>query len=236
MTGRPTLALFDLDHTLIPFDSGLAWSRFLIQQGHLPADFEAGYLSHARQYASGTLDSEALHRWTLAPFAAVPLARLQAWRRDFAARLPPRLPAAARQLLQRHLRAGDLCAIVTATARFISEPFAEALGAPHLVATESEVVDGFFSGNLLGEPCFRAGKIAHVQRWLAAQGRTGGDFARSVFYSDSSNDLPLLEAVTHPVAVCPDAALRGRALQRGWPIAESLDDAWQPSFSPGDRS
>lgn len=236
MTGPPTLALFDLDHTLIPFDSGLAWSRFLIQRGHLPADFEAGYLAYARQYAGGTLDFQALHRWTLSPFAAVPLARLQAWRRDFAAQLPPRLPVAARELLQRHLRAGDLCAIVTATARFVSEPFAEALGAPHLVATESEVVDGFFSGSLLGEPCFRAGKIAHVQRWLAAQGRAWGDFARSVFYSDSSNDLPLLEAVSHPVAVGPDAALHALALRRGWPIAESLDQAWLHSFTPGARS
>ncbi len=215
MTRRPALALFDLDHTLIPFDSGLTWSRFLMQQGHLPPGFEAGYLEYARQYA----------RWTLAPFAAVPMATLQSWRRDFAAQLPPRLPAAARELLQRHLRAGDLCAIVTATLRFVSEPFAQALGAPHLVATESEVVDGFFSGAMVGEPCFRAGKIAHVQRWLAAQGRAWGDFGHSVFYSDSSNDLPLLEAVTHPVAVGPDVALREQALQRGWLIAESLDEA-----------
>jgi HAD superfamily hydrolase (TIGR01490 family) len=225
MTGPPTLALFDLDHTLIPFDSGLAWSRFLMRQGHLPPDFEAGYLAYARQYACGTLDPRELHRWTLAPFAAVPMATLQAWRRDFAAELPPRLPAAARELLQRHQRAGDLCAIVTATSRFISEPFAQALGAPHLVATESEVVQGFFSGAIVGEPCFRGGKIGHLQRWLAAQGRAWGDFGRSVFYSDSSNDLPLLEAVTHPVAVGPDAALRAQALQRGWPIADSLDEA-----------
>lgn len=224
-TGRPALALFDLDHTLIPFDSGLAWSRFLMQQGHLPPGFEAGYLEYARQYARGTLDFHELHRWTLAPFAAVPIATLQSWRRDFAAQLPPRLPAAAFDLMQRHLQAGDLCAIVTATSRFVSEPFAQALGAPHLVATESEAVDGFFSGAIRGEPCFRAGKIAHVQRWLATQGRAWGDFGCSVFYSDSSNDLPLLEAVTHPVAVGPDGVLRAHALQRGWPIAESLDEA-----------
>ena len=224
MTHR-ALALFDLDHTLIPFDSGLAWSRFLMQRGHLPPGFEAGYLEYARQYARGTLDFHELHRWTLAPFAAVPVATLQSWRREFATQLPPRLPAAARELLQRHQQAGDLCAIVTATSRFVSEPFAQALGAPHLVATESEVVQGFFSGGITGEPCFRGGKITHVQRWLASQGWAWDDVSRSVFYSDSSNDLPLLEAVTHPVAVGPDAALRGQALQRGWPVAESLDEA-----------
>ncbi|HET7864180.1 MAG TPA: HAD family hydrolase, partial [Burkholderiaceae bacterium] len=218
MTGRPALALFDLDHTLIPFDSGLAWSRFLMQQGHLPPGFEAGYLEYARQYARGTLDFHALHRWTLAPFAAVPMATLRSWRHDFAAQLPSRLPAAARMLLQRHRQAGDLCAIVTATSRFVSDPFAQALGAPHLVATESEVVDGCFSGAIVGEPCFRAGKIAHVQRWLAAQGRAWGDFGRSVFYSDSSNDLPMLSTVGHPHAVNPDGDLRDHAREHGWPV------------------
>lgn len=225
MTSRPALALFDLDHTLSPFDSGLAWSRFLMQQGHLPPGFEAGYLEHARQYARGALDLEELHRWTLAPLAAVPMATLQSWRRDFAAQLPPRLPAAAYELMQRHQQAGDLCAIVTATSRFVSEPFAQVLGAPHLVATESEVVNGFFSGAIRGEPCFRAGKITHVRRWLTTQGRAWDDFGRRVFYSDSSNDLPLLEAVTHPVAVSPDGVLRAHARQRGWSIAESLDEA-----------
>ncbi len=230
MTHR-ALALFDLDHTLIPFDSGLAWSRFLMQRGHLPPGFEAGYLEYARRYARGTLDFHELHRWTLVPFAAVPVATLLSWRREFAAQLPSRLPAAARELLQRHQQAGDLCAIVTATSRFVSEPFAQALGAPHLVATESEVVQGFFSGAITGEPCFRGGKIAHVQRWLAAQGLAWDDVRRSVFYSDSSNDLPLLEAVTDPVAVVPDAALRAHAVLRGWPVAESLDEALR--LAPG---
>jgi HAD superfamily hydrolase (TIGR01490 family) len=219
------LALFDLDHTLIPFDSGLTWSRFLIERGRLPPQYEAGYIEYAQRYAQGTLDFHGMHRWTLAPFAGLPVAQLRTWRDEFAALLPPRLPDAARALLRRHQDAGDLCCIVTATGRFVSEPFALALGAPHLVATESEVVDGCFSGAIVGEPCFRDGKITQVQRWLAGLGHRWQDFAYNVFYSDSSNDLPLLEAVSHPVAVMPDAGLRAHAQQHGWPVVDSLDAA-----------
>src|SRR5262245_3735063 len=120
------LALFDLDYTLIPFDSGHAWTRYLISQGRLPPEFEAGYRDFGRQYARGTLNFDELHRWVLAPFATTPVEQIAQWRSAFAAELPARIPREAVQLLQQHQDTDDLCSIVTATARFVCEPFAQA--------------------------------------------------------------------------------------------------------------
>jgi HAD superfamily phosphoserine phosphatase-like hydrolase len=117
-----------------------------------------------------------------------------------------------------HLEAGDLCAIVTATNSFVTAPIAREFGIPHLVATEPERIAGRFTGRVAGTPCFREGKIVRVEGWLAAQGRQLRDFPQSRFYSDSRNDLPLLERVTHPVAVDPDPALAAEARRRGWPV------------------
>jgi HAD superfamily hydrolase (TIGR01490 family) len=119
--------------------------------------------------------------------------------------------------VRRHLDAGDLCAVVTATNSFVTGPIAREFGVPHLVATEPERIGERFTGRVAGTPCFREGKIARVNAWLAAQGRRLRDFARSDFYSDSHNDLPLLELVTHPVVVDPDPKLAAVARARGWP-------------------
>jgi HAD superfamily hydrolase (TIGR01490 family) len=214
------LALFDLDHTLIAFDSGGAWIRFLVARGVLPAAAAEHYLGCCRGYVAGRLDIRVLHRACIAPLAPFAFHRLLAWRDEFERAMAPQLPAAMRSLVGAHLDAGDRCAIVTATSRFVAEPFARLFGVPQLIATESEIVDGRFSGEVVGQPCHREHKPAQVSAWLAADGSSLRDFARSAFYTDSIGDLPLLQAVSEPVAVAPDAALRALALARGWRIVE----------------
>jgi HAD superfamily hydrolase (TIGR01490 family) len=218
------LALFDLDHTLIPFDSGMAWTQFLVGRGVLPANAEATYLDYCRQYVAGTLDMHAMHFASVAPLARVPRALLTQWTGEFEAALRTRVPADMRDLVRRHLDAGDLCAVVTATTRFIAEPCARLFGVPHVVATEAATVDGTLTGAIDGLPCYREHKLTRVRQWLAQLAPGGAveldAFERSWFYSDSASDLPLLSAVSDPVAVRPDARLREHALRAGWPILD----------------
>lgn len=216
------LALFDLDHTLIPFDSGMAWTRFLVERGALPPQAEATYLDFCHQYVAGTLDIHAMHRAAIAPLRAVEPARLAHWRAEFGAALQPRLPAGMRALVQRHQAAGDLCAIVTATTRLIAQPLAQAFGVAQLLATEPVLVDGRPTGEIDGLPCYREHKLAHVHDWLARSGEAPlARWPRSWFYSDSASDLPLLAAVTDPVAVRPDARLRAHAIRHGWAVLDA---------------
>ena len=223
-----TLALFDLDHTLIPFDSGLAWTRFLVTRGVLGPDDESRYLGYCHQYVAGTLDIDAMHRAGLAPLLHVPRATLAQWLHAFEREVAARVPASASALLRRHRDAGHLCAIVTATSTLVAEPFARLFGVDHLVATRSATVEGApegaFTGEIDGEPCFRAHKVSRVNAWLAthsAATATGlASFETSWFYSDSISDLPLLQAVSNPVAVRPDARLRAHAASAGWPVIE----------------
>jgi HAD superfamily hydrolase (TIGR01490 family) len=214
------LALFDLDHTLIPFDSGMAWTAFLVARGALPASAEAAYLGYCQQYVEGTLDIRAMHRATVAPLARLPVSTVAAWAADFEAHIAPRVPAAMRLLVQRHQDAGELCAIVTATTRFIAEPFGRLFATGHVLCTEPVVLNGAYSGEISGEPCHREHKLAHVQRWLAAQGLRPDHLDQAWFYSDSASDLPLLCAVSNPVAVAPDVRLRRHAKMAGWPVLE----------------
>jgi HAD superfamily hydrolase (TIGR01490 family) len=222
MTQR--LALFDLDHTLIPFDSGLAWTRFLVREQALDRQAEARYLDFCRQYVAGTLDIRAMVRANLLPLAAFEPAQVAQWRQRFAREVAEQLPdGAMRARVARHLDRGDLCAVVTATERLVAEPFARAFGIEHLVATEGVLVNGRPTGEISGLPCFREHKLTRVQAWLAglnAVPDTIAAFDESFFYSDSINDLPLLEAVTHAVAVRPDDRLRTHAVAAGW---ETID-------------
>jgi len=209
-------ALFDLDNTLLAGDSDLLWAELLAE--HDAIELERIRAFHA-DYHAGTLDIEAFFRVQLAPLASEPRARLERWRTEFLERcLRPLLTPAARALVERHRQRGDVLAIVTATNRFIAEPAARELGIAHLLATEPRERDGRFTGEVEGEPCYRAGKVRHVDAWLRSRGLTRGVDVETWFYSDSHNDLPLLEAVDHPCAVDPCPRLRAHALRAGWPL------------------
>jgi HAD superfamily hydrolase (TIGR01490 family) len=218
------LALFDLDHTLIPFDSGMAWTRFLVARGVLPPEAPQTYLAYCHAYVAGTLDIHAMHRATVAPLSVHPRDRIDVWARAFETEMAAQVPRGMQALVARHREAGDLCAVVTATTRFIAEPFARLFGIAHVVATEAETKGDFLTGEIAGEPCYRQHKLSRVQGWLAGLVPPRPDglqaFGQSWFYSDSRSDLPLLQAVTHPVAVRPDPSLREHALQLGWPVIE----------------
>ena len=218
------LALFDLDHTLIPFDSGMAWTRFLVARGILPPDAPETYLAYCHQYVAGTLDIREMHRVTVAPLSVVPREQIDAWGRAFQAEMAAQVPRSMQALVARHQREGDLCAIVTATTRFIAEPFARLFGITQLVATEAEQQGDFLTGEIAGEPCYREHKLTRVLDWLARQTPPWPaglqSFEQSWFYSDSKSDLPLLQAVSHPVAVRPDAGLREHAAQAGWQVLD----------------
>jgi HAD superfamily hydrolase (TIGR01490 family) len=166
----------------------------------------------------GTLDIHAMHRASLPPLAHKTAAELGEWAAEFEQHIGTKLPAPLRAMVQRHLDDGDLCAIVTATTRLIAEPLARLFGLQHLVATEAELHDGVFTGEITGEPCFREHKPGRVRAWQAQQGLRLEAFEESRFYSDSASDLPLLTSVTHPVAVDPDERLLGHALASGWPV------------------
>jgi HAD superfamily hydrolase (TIGR01490 family) len=211
------LALFDLDNTLLDGDSDYAWAQFLIEEGVLHAgDYNAKNDYFYERYKDGTLDIHEFLDFQLAPIARRPRAQLDAWHNEFMQRkVRPMILPGAPELIAKHSDA--LTAIVTATNRFITRPIADELGVANLIATDIEEVDGTFTGKPRGIPTFREGKIERVNEWLASRGRSLADF-ESWFYSDSLNDLPLLERVTHPVAVDPDATLRAHAFQRGWPI------------------
>ena len=212
------LALFDLDNTLLEGDSDYEWAQFLIEEGVLHAgEYNARNDWFYERYKDGTLDIHEFLDFQLRPIAKRPRAQLDAWHSAFMQRRirPIILPKAA-ELVAQH---GDaLTAIVTATNRFITQPIAAELGVENLLATDIEEDEqGVFSGKPRGTPTFREGKIQRVKDWLAARGTTLADY-ESWFYSDSLNDLPLLELVTHPVAVDPDPTLRAKAAERGWPI------------------
>lgn len=216
---RMKLVLFDLDNTLLAGDSDYEWGQFLIDTGVLERDdYEARNKAFYDQYKAGTLDIIAFLAFALAPLASHPRTTLDAWHARFMQqRILPMIGEPARGLVARH--AGDLCAVVTATNSFVTAPIAHAFGIPHLVATEPETdFQGAFTGRVAGIPCFREGKVSRVQAWLAGLGSTMDDFEQQWFYSDSVNDLPLLERVSHPIAVDPDDRLRAVATQRGWPI------------------
>lgn len=214
------LALFDLDNTLLAGDSDYEWGQFLIERGVLARDeYEAQNARYFEQYKAGTLDIHEYLGFALGPLAAHTPQDLARWHADFMReRILPMITASARDLVARHRDAGDLCAVVTATNSFVTAPIAREFGVPHLVATEPETAGGRFTGRVAGTPCFREGKIRRVDEWLAALGHRLDDFAESVFYSDSLNDLPLLARVRRPVAVDPDAELAAEAARRGWPV------------------
>ena len=214
------LALFDLDNTLLTGDSDYEWGQFLVDRGVLDRDsYEAQNRAYYEQYVAGTLDIHEFLGFALRPLAAHEPADLDRWHGEFMAkRIRPMIGAPARALVKKHLDAGDLSAIITATNSFVTRPIAREFGIEHLIATEPEKIDGRFTGKVAGIPCFREGKVKRLDEWLAARGKRLADFAESTLYSDSHNDLALLERVKRPVAVDPDKNLAAEARRRGWAV------------------
>lgn len=212
-----TLALFDLDNTLLGGDSDYLWGTFLAEQGIVDAaHYERETLRFYKEYQAGTLDIHAFLEFQLTPLTQHPPDVLHGWRERFLSEKiwPIVLPKAV-ALVERHRDQGDTLLIITATNRFITGPIAARFGVPHLLASEGEIREGRYTGKIKGTPCFREGKVVRLGEWLQERGQT---LEGSWFYSDSHNDIPLLERVSHPVAVDPDAELARWATGKGWPI------------------
>jgi len=221
---KQRLVLFDLDNTLLAGDSDFEWAQFLIEQGVLDREiYEARNQQFYDQYKAGTLDIREFLDFQLKPLSRHPRAQLDAWHREFMQRkIRPLMRGKARALVESHRR--DLGAVISATNSFVTRPIASEFGIENLIATEPEQVNGSFTGGVSGIPCFREGKVARLDAWLAARGSKLAAFPESWFYSDSLNDLPLLERVTHPVAVDPDPTLREHAGRKGWRIISLADE------------
>ena len=220
------LALFDLDNTLLPCDSDYEWGQFLARIGVVDSQYYAEQNEHFYQdYKEGKLDIHAFLRFALKPLSEHSRAQLKEWHDAFMNEvIHGQLRQQALDLVKRHQDAGDLCCVVTATNSFVTRPIVERFGIEHLIATEPATTGdnplANFTGEVKGIPNFREGKIQRVRDWLASQNLALDQLSRSYFYSDSMNDLPLLEKVSNPVATNPDKHLRSEAAKRNWPILE----------------
>ncbi len=212
------LALFDLDNTLLAGDSDFEWAQFLIDRGVLDREvYEARNQTFFDQYKAGTLNIHEFLNFQLKPLSRHPRAELDAWHAQFMVeRIQPMMRDSARALVERHR--DEVRVVITATNSFVTAPIALAFGIEHLIATEPEVRAGEFTGGVEGTPCFQQGKVQRLEEWLTGRGESLKTVIKSTFYSDSHNDLPLLERVSHPVAVDPDATLQAQAQKRGWPV------------------
>ncbi len=212
------LALFDLDNTLLAGDSDFEWAQYLIERGVLDrAVYEARNQAFYDQYKAGTLNILEFLDFQLKPLSRYPREVLDQWHTDYMQKkIQPMLRDSARALVNQHQ--GDVRVLITATNSFVTAPIARLFGIAHLIATEPEQKNGEFTGGVSGLPCFKEGKPKRLDAWLAARGETLKSYEKSWFYSDSHNDLPLLERVTHPVVVDPDDTLRAQAVARGWPV------------------
>lgn len=212
-----SLAIFDLDNTLLAGDSDYLWGEFLVEQGIV--DREYYEITNARfyqEYREGNLDMASFLRFALKPLAENTPEALFAWREKFLdEKIRPILLPAASRLIEQHRRKGDVLVVITATNSFVTEPIVRLYGIEHLIATVPEFVEGRFTGRHLGTPCFKEGKVTRLREWLE-----GSDYnlEGSWFYSDSHNDQPLLSLVEKPVAVDPDETLRELAESAGWPV------------------
>lgn len=213
------LALFDLDNTLLGGDSDHAWGDYLCARGILdPVEYQNRNDAFYQDYLAGKLDLQAYLNFSLEILATTEMAQLDEWHADFMRDcVEPIILPKALALLKQHRDAGDKLVIITATNRFITGPIAKRLDVEHLLATECELVEGRYTGRSVDVPCFREGKVTRLRRWLEENDL---NLEGSYFYSDSMNDLPLLEQVDHPVAVNPDPNLRAEAEKRGWPILD----------------
>jgi HAD superfamily hydrolase (TIGR01490 family) len=220
------LCLFDLDDTLLPIDSDHAWGEFIVRIGWVDAaEFARRNDAFYAQYQAGQLDIHEYIAFATEPLRARTPAQTEAAHRQFMAEvIAPQLRAPALDLVREHQARGDLIALVTATNDFVTAPIAGAFGIADLLAVRLERdAGGTITGRIAGTPSYRDGKVTRVQEWLAERGREWADFDRISVYSDSVNDLPLLERATDPVATNPTPALRAVAQTRGWRILKLFD-------------
>jgi HAD superfamily hydrolase (TIGR01490 family) len=211
-----SLAIFDLDNTLLAGDSDATWGEFLVETGVVDAaTYGAENQRFYDEYKAGTLDIMEFLAFSLKPLSEHPAETLYAWRENFIEdKIRPMLTDKSFELIAKHRDAGDTLMIITATNRFVTAPIAEILGIPHLLATDPEMVDGRYTGKVAGTPCFQDGKVTRLQAWMQ---ENDADLDNSWFYSDSHNDLPLLRLVTNAVAVDADPQLSAEAESNGWP-------------------
>lgn len=210
-----SLAIFDLDNTLIADDSDYLWGQFLVDQGIVDkVQYENANAKFYDDYQQGTLDIVEFLNFSLRPLADNPVEQLYQWRTQFIEQIiTPILLKPAQQLVDKHRDRGDTLLVITATNRFVTEPIVQLYGIDNLLATSPEFINGQYTGGFIGVPCFREGKVTLLQEWLKKSTETLED---SWFYSDSHNDLPLLNLVDHPVAVDPDEKLAAVAKQGNW--------------------
>ncbi len=218
------LALFDLDNTLLNGDSDHGWGMYLAQIGAVDATEQKQKQDYFyQQYQQGELDIYEFCEYQFDILARTPLTTLQKWHSDFMQEIiEPMIANGKAELLEPHFAANDEVLIITATNDFVTTPIAKRLGVKTILATTAEFKDGNYTGKVCGTPCFQAGKIARLKQWLTANGYddNASVFANSTFYSDSINDLPLLELVDKPVAVTPDDGLRAHAEKFHWEIID----------------
>ncbi|RAU16849.1 HAD-IB family hydrolase [Nitrincola tibetensis] len=213
------LAIFDLDNTLLGGDSDHAWGAFLCEKGIVdPQDYQDANDYFYKQYQNGSLDIVEFLSFALKPLAQHSIADLQAWHQEFMqTKIEPMVLPKALSLLKHHRDQGDYLLIITATNGFITRPIAERFEVDDILATEPEILNNQYTGSFIGSPCFQDGKVTRLHEWLD---KTGYSLSGSYFYSDSCNDLPLLEKVDNPIAVNPDEILTKVANERAWPILD----------------
>ena len=219
------LTLFDLDQTLLDGDSDVLWCEFLMQRGVLDrAEFEPRNRRMALEYEAGTVSALAFCEFYVGTLTGRTRAQWEPLRRAFMDEVvTPRIRLPSHEIVDRHRRAGELVLLTTATNRFLTELTAVHLGVSHLIATECEVdADARFTGRVVGTPNMREGKVERLHDWLRVE-RIDPLDCDITFYSDSINDLPLLERARHPVAVNPDMRLAAEAAERGWPVLHLRD-------------
>ncbi|WP_455218401.1 histidinol-phosphatase [Kaarinaea lacus] len=218
-----SLAIFDLDNTLLGDDSDYLWGKFLVEQQLVDrAFYERENQRFYEEYKQGSLDILEFLAFSLEPLTRIEMSRLHELHEQFMEeKIKPVILHKAVALLNKHRDLGDTLLIITATNRFITGPIATVLGVENLIATDPEIIDGNYTGKVSGTPCFREGKVTRLKQWLVENQE---NLSSSWFYSDSHNDLPLLEMVTQPVAVDPDDTLLQHAEARGWPVISLRDE------------
>ena len=216
------LAIFDLDNTLIAGDSDHSWGEFLVSQGKVNGDYyRAMNVQFYADYKAGQLDIFAYLEFSIEPLTRISETERQHLHQQFMQDVVnPMMLSKAQDLIKKHRQCADRLLVITATTGFIAQPICHALGLKEIIATEPEIIDGVFTGKVIGTPSFSQGKVERLQQWLKDNEET---LDGSYFYSDSINDLPLLMQVTHPVAVDPDTKLREQALKLGWKIISLRD-------------